>query len=484
MTNSLFIEHHSKGIACYINGDLQFDTADEAIYHEYLVIPAVALAIKRFPNTELKVLICGGGDGLAARDVLRFPEVVGIDLVDYNPDILDLARTVFKTYNKGSLNNKLLTVHPREAFEFIATVPDCYYHAVIADFTYPTCPEDTKIYSQEWFQQVQRILITGGLISTNGVSPENRTAGFWCLYQTILSAGLWAKPLQVEIPSFQQHGYGIWGLFLASEIPIQRSEIQSISFPQNLQAISPNNLLNSFQFPAKIAQFRHDIPCHSLTCPQLFYYLLNPLIFKTENPEISSEIIDFLDWQEAGTEILGTSDRLQLESIIREWFEQDEDERNDHDKTPPPHLDISQLLPVQHRYHSPEMTKKWLSYLKQLLAEIDLSRLLKSLLDRSQDLPPKLAQELKKLADGIRDRQQVFKVSPQMARFITILGITLLLANLSHPDAVFAKGYYYSGGDSSPSGTGNESDLKTWGIILMILGGGWLFQILNQSDDN
>lgn len=71
MQNSLFIEHHANGIAFYINGDLQFDTADEALYHEYLVIPTVALAAERFPKTGLRVLICGGGDGLAARDVLR-----------------------------------------------------------------------------------------------------------------------------------------------------------------------------------------------------------------------------------------------------------------------------------------------------------------------------------------------------------------------------------------------------------------------------
>ncbi len=78
---SLFIEHHANGLAFYINGDLQFDTADEALYHEYLVIPAITLAVGRF-TTDLRVLICGGGDGLAARDVLRFPEVRHIDLVD------------------------------------------------------------------------------------------------------------------------------------------------------------------------------------------------------------------------------------------------------------------------------------------------------------------------------------------------------------------------------------------------------------------
>jgi spermidine synthase len=67
MPTSLFIEEHNNGLAFYINGDLQFDTADEAIYHEYLVIPSIALAVKRFTHTALQVLICGGGDGLAAR---------------------------------------------------------------------------------------------------------------------------------------------------------------------------------------------------------------------------------------------------------------------------------------------------------------------------------------------------------------------------------------------------------------------------------
>ncbi|MFM6344092.1 MAG: spermine synthase, partial [Dolichospermum sp.] len=62
MAASLFVEQHSDGIAFYINGELQFHSADEAIYHEYLTIPAIALAAKRFPNQLLRVLICGGGD--------------------------------------------------------------------------------------------------------------------------------------------------------------------------------------------------------------------------------------------------------------------------------------------------------------------------------------------------------------------------------------------------------------------------------------
>ncbi len=91
MPTSLFIGHHTNGLTFYINEDLQFDTVDEALYNEYLVISVVTLAIGRFPQTGLRVLICGGGDGLVARDVLQFPQVHYIDLVDYNPDVLELA---------------------------------------------------------------------------------------------------------------------------------------------------------------------------------------------------------------------------------------------------------------------------------------------------------------------------------------------------------------------------------------------------------
>jgi len=178
---SLFIEQHERGIAFYLNGDLQFDTDDEAIYHEYLVIPALALAIKRFPDTDLRVLICGGGDGLAAREVLRFPQVSHIDLVDYNPAVVELGKTTFKAYNQDSLISDRLTIHFQDAWEFLASVPASTYHAIIGDFTYPTCREDTKIYSLEWFQQVNLALDRGGIFTTNGVSPEYRTAGFWCL---------------------------------------------------------------------------------------------------------------------------------------------------------------------------------------------------------------------------------------------------------------------------------------------------------------
>jgi spermidine synthase len=490
MPTSLFIEDHANGLAFYINGDLQFDTADEALYHEYLVIPAITLAVGRFPQTDLRVLICGGGDGLAARDVLRFPEVRHIDLVDYNPDVLELAQTVFKPFNRGSLESDRITVYPQEAFEFVSKIPDNSYHIVLCDFTYPTTPEDTSIYSREWFQQINRILVPDGILSTNGVSPDSRTTGFWCLYQTLLSANLWVKPLQLNIPSFHQHGYGSWGFFLASSASINRSELESVALPDNLQVLSCEQLFKTFIFPAEIAKFRHDVAIHTLDSPQLFYYLLNPN-FELIEADYANKPVDFLDIQESSNGLLAPRDLLKIESVAQIWLEQIYQSSSSPDSL----LDATKLLPVQHRYHSPKMTREWLVYLKQLLAEIDLTRLLNSLLERSQELPPKVARELQQLAENLRTGKPLANLPPKTAEFVMMLSVTLLMANLVAPDTVFAKGSYSRGGTSSSSGGSTyvdvDSDYVTddtwltpfWGLIFTGIGVTWLINIFKRSMD-
>lgn len=489
MPTSLFIEHHPNGLAFYINGDLQFDTVDEAIYHEYLVMPAIALAVQRFPQTPLQVLICGGGDGLAVRDALRATQVREVTLVDYSPAVLDLGRTVFAPYNQGSLlvdhaaplGKSCVTVHTQEAFQFVSALPDGCYHVVICDFTFPTSTAETQVYSWEWFQQVRRVLCAGGVMSTNGVSPENRTLGFWCLYQTLLAAELAAKPMQVTIPSFQRHGYGSWGFFLASAEPITRSELESIQFPANLRALEPESWLQAFEIPGAIAQLRHTVNLHKLDCPQLLYYLLNPHIQPKPAvvalPLESEATINFLDIQEAGAGSTETQDWLQIESIAQAWIERLKQAENSNLTT----LELEALIPVQHRYHSPQMTQEWLGYIKALLTEIDIKQLLSSLLERAQELPPQLAQELQRLLEKIRTGQPISYLSEHTTELLTILTVTLLMANLSTPDSVFAKGYSRrrSGSSGGYSGDGGGG----LGFVMMLLGGFWLWSIYQRRDD-
>ena len=470
---SLFVEQHADGIAFYINGDLQFDSADEAIYHEYLVIPAIALARLRFPDTELRVLICGGGDGLAVREVLRFAEVSHVDLVDYDPEVLELGNTIFKPFNAGSLTSDRLTIYIQDAGDFIREVPTGLYHVIIGDFTYPTNAESTKVYSLEWFQQVNLALETGGIFCTNGVSPENRTAGFWCLYQTLLAAELMAKPLQLNIPSFRRLGYGNWGFFLTSQISIEAAELEKIRFPENLRVLSRENLLAAFWFDSAIANIRHQVTINSLQYPELFYYLLNPN-FQPEKADNSQ--VNFLEIHEVSNGKLGKRNWQQLDSTAKAWLEHFITTQNSEKN----HPDLNRLLPIQHRYHSPAMQREWLGYLQQLLAEIDLNKLMKSTLLRVQELPPHIARDLRNLSEKIRSGQPLTNLSPSTTQFLMLLSVTLLMANLVAPDTVFAKGYYSGGSSGYYSGDYDSSepiilsDQQSLGVQLMLWGAGFL----------
>lgn len=518
---SVFVEQREGDLACYINGDLQFDTADEAIYHEHLVVPAIALVAQRFTREALRVLVCGGGDGLAVRDVLRFAAVTEVTLVDYSPEMIELARSQFVPFNQGSLLSDpslplgadRVTVQTQEALTFLESLPDRCYHAVICDFTYPTTAQEADIYSQQWFEQVKRVLIPGGVMATNGVSPSQRSQGFWCLYQTMLAAGLQVKPMRTVIPSFQRHGYGDWGFFLGSDRAIAAEEVAAIALPMGLRGLD-ETWVSALQFPAEIAALRHDVFIHRRESSQLFYYLLNPDPLELAENDASEATIDFLTIQEPGTHHINDRDPLQLEALVQQWLTELQ--------RPNPNLEA--LVPVQHRYHSPAMTQEWLSYVRSLLTQIDLNQLLPKLLERMQDLPPKVVQELQDIFEKLRKGEPITYFSDHAAELMAVITVTLLMANLVTPDAVFAKGYYSSGssrsssgassvplrcdpvaatpgatgavphsvpptGSTCPTGTvpvypesSNDGGNFGWvGLTMLIGGGGWLWKTIRQS---
>ncbi|WP_019499520.1 hypothetical protein [Pseudanabaena sp. PCC 6802] len=515
MPASLFIEHQAHGLAFYINGELQFHTADEAIYHEFLVIPAIALAVRRFPQ-PLRVLICGGGDGLAAREVLKYPEVSRIDLVDYDPDVLDLGRTAFAPFNQASLHHPKVNVQVGEAFSYITEVATLIdrgdrdpYHAIIADFTYPQTSQETQIYSLEWFQLARRILAPGGAIAQNAVSPQYTPTAFWCLYQTMLASGLLPKPMQIDIPSFQMHDYGDWGFLVASDLDISKCELCDLKLPHNLQALTTDLLLSAFTFSRANAAMRHQVIPHSQTAPQLFYYLLNPTNPNFELPPENSETvgdrsdraIDFLEIDGATEQALRSQaqlasppqltsqtsaqklDPLQLESLARIWLEQAER----HEFNP------QVLLPVQHPYHAPHMTAEWLGSAKHLLSQIDLSRLFQKILERSPELPSQVTDDLQRSLSDLQigngnagepqgsDRNISTNTPANTTKVLIMLTLTLLVANIVAPDSVFAKGSYSGSGSSIDGGDGGWGWL---GLFMLIGGGIWLANLVEENSQN
>lgn len=503
MTTSLFVEQQANGTAFYINGELQFHSADEAIYHEYLTIPAISLAVQRFPDQDLRVLVCGGGDGLAVRDILRYPQVSHIDLVDYSQEVIDLGKQDFAAFNHDSLSNSKVKIHIHEAFAYLNRITQEFilkenlahrYHVIICDFTYPYSVAETQIYSLEWFSLLKQALVPSGMIATNAVSPDRNTLAFWCIDQTIQAAGLNVKPMQLDIPSFTNHDYGSWGFLLASEQEVMRNELANLDIPTELQALILEDLPQLFVFDQAIATLRNSVIPNQHNSSQLFFYLLNRgnnHHSLTIEASLESSKIDFLDLQDHNKAITLTprsvvsNDPMSLESLAQAWLNQLESN--------PEEL----LIPAQHHSQTPQISQEWLTRVKQLLNQIDLSRLIAKLLERSQELPQEIANDLRELQTKLivfqkqltqgDSVQLIYENSANSttrptfnlntAKVIAILSLTLLVANLAAPDAVFAKGSTSYGGTG-----GGDAGLGSIGLMMTMGGIYWLIHLANTEN--
>jgi spermidine synthase len=189
----------------FLNGDLQFSSVDEYRYHEALVHPA--LAARRGD-----VLILGGGDGLALREVLRYPDVRQVTLVELDPEMIRLAREYpeLAALNGHAFDDPRVRVVNADAFSWLRDASR-RYDSVIVDMPDPDDVATAKLYSLEFYGLVKRVLAADGRMVVQSGSPYFAPKSFWCVDRTVQAAGFSTVPFHVDVPSF-----GDWGFTLAT----------------------------------------------------------------------------------------------------------------------------------------------------------------------------------------------------------------------------------------------------------------------------
>jgi spermidine synthase len=201
----------------YLDGNLQFSSTDEYRYHEALIHPAMSLP----PKVE-SVLVLGGGDGLAARELLKYPQVKRILLIDIDPQMTRLGKTypAIVELNKNALNDPRVQIVNMDAQKFLER-DSRLYDLIVADLPDPNNDDLAKLYSVEFFRLVQHRLSAAGVMVTQATSPFFAREAFWCIVKTIEATGLKTAPYHAYVPSF-----GDWGFVLASARPIDRRRIR------------------------------------------------------------------------------------------------------------------------------------------------------------------------------------------------------------------------------------------------------------------
>ena len=252
------------GYSLFLNGNLQFSTVDEYRYHEALVHPAFAA----FGANPKRILVLGGGDGLALREILKYPSVESVQLVDLDPDMTNLSKRLklLSELNQHSFENPKVTVTNADAFVWLdenrGGEP---FDVAIVDFPDPNNFALGKLYTTRFYNLLKTRLRPDSAVVIQTTSPLFARTSFWCIIKTLENAGFVVRPYQTTVPSF-----GIWGYALCKLEPFDAPA----TAPKNMELkfMDDSAMQSLFVFPADVAKPDIEIEVNRLDNQALVRY--------------------------------------------------------------------------------------------------------------------------------------------------------------------------------------------------------------------
>ncbi|WP_296871408.1 polyamine aminopropyltransferase [Tibeticola sp.] len=237
----IVVTHGAAGHRLFLNGNLQFAERDEYRYHEALVHPAMAAY-----GAPRRVAVLGGGDGMAVREILRYPSVEQVTLVELDPAMTELFRThpTLAALNAGALSSPRLRIINTDAFTWLQQT-DERFDVMVVDFPDPTNFAIGKLYTSTFYALLDQHLAAGGYAVVQTTSPLMARESFWTVVHTIESVELTATPYHAHVPSF-----GEWGFVIASRRPWRTGA----QLPGGLRFLTPATLPTLFDFPPDMAR--------------------------------------------------------------------------------------------------------------------------------------------------------------------------------------------------------------------------------------
>lgn len=229
------------GVRLFLNGNLQFHSRDEYRYHEALVHPAMAAH-----GAPKRVLVLGGGDGMAVREVLRHPGVEEVTLVELDPHMTRLfaEQPLLRQLNGDSLHSPKLRIVNADAFAWLESTPG-QFDVIVVDFPDPTNFSIGKLYTTSFYALIDAHLAASGYAVVQTTSPLIARKSYWTVAATIEAAGLQTTPYHAHVPSF-----GEWGFILAARRPFR----MPTALPEGLRFLTLEGLPGLMLFPPDMAR--------------------------------------------------------------------------------------------------------------------------------------------------------------------------------------------------------------------------------------
>lgn len=233
----------------FLNGNLQFSSTDEYRYHEALVHPAMIVA------APSRVLVLGGGDGLAIREILRHDCVKHVTLVDIDPGMVELSERFppLKELNRRAYDDPRVAVVHADAMLWLEE-PSEPFDAVVIDFPDPNNFSLGKLYTSHFYRLLLQHLSPNAAVSIQCTSPFVAPKSFWCIVRTLQECGYYVIPYHATVPSF-----GVWGFVLAGRQPFAPPTRLPDDLGPKLRFLNDAALQGMFELPADIKPVQVEV---------------------------------------------------------------------------------------------------------------------------------------------------------------------------------------------------------------------------------
>lgn len=247
----IVITKAAHDLRLFLNNNLQFSTRDEYRYHEALIHPGLAAVAE-----PKRVLIMGGGDGLAAREVLKYPSVTSVTQVELDPAMTQLFshNDLLTGLNNNALNSPKVTIVHQDAFlwlkAYVADANNPPFDFIVADFPDPSNYSIGKLFSLSFYKLLRQAVADNGRIVVQSTSPFVARRSYWCVNTTLQAAGLTTTPYHAYVPSF-----GEWGFVLAGKHPFTPPQ----HYPEGLKFVNPETAQLMLSFPTDMSALKTDV---------------------------------------------------------------------------------------------------------------------------------------------------------------------------------------------------------------------------------
>ncbi len=243
------VTHGRQGHRLFLNGNLQFAQRDEYRYHEALVHPVMAAH-----GAPKRVAVLGGGDGMAVREVLKYPSVQSVTLVELDPAMTQLfsQTPALAALNSGALSNATVTIVNQDAFKFLENSAEVF-DIIIVDFPDPSNYAIGKLYTNSFYSLLDAHLAASGYAVVQTTSPLIARRSFWTVNATLQSVGFTTAPYHAHVPSF-----GEWGFIIAARRPFSPHK-PALNLPTGLKFLTADSVPALFDFPADMAAVPADV---------------------------------------------------------------------------------------------------------------------------------------------------------------------------------------------------------------------------------